>query len=46
MAVLAPSPQNVLTMVTCYTFYYIGNVPKRFVVRARQVAPQMLASME
>jgi sortase A len=42
MAVLAPSTQNVLTMVTCYPFYYIGNAPKRFVVRARQVAPQML----
>ena len=46
MAVLAPSTQNVLTMVTCYPFYYIGNAPKRFVVRARQVAPQMLANME
>ncbi len=42
MAVLAPSTQNVLTMVTCYPFYYIGNAPKRFVVRARQVVPQML----
>lgn len=46
MAVLAPSTQNVLTMVTCYPFYYVGNAPKRFVVRARQVAPQMLANME
>jgi len=46
MAVLAPSTQNVLTMVTCYPFYYIGNAPKRFVVRARQVVPQMLANME
>jgi sortase A len=46
MAVLAPSTQNVLTMVTCYPFYYIGNAPKRFVVKARQVAPQMLANME
>lgn len=34
---LAPSRENVLTMVTCYPFSYIGPAPKRFVVRARQV---------
>jgi len=38
--VLAASDANVLTMVTCYPFSYIGNAPKRFVVRARQVLPQ------
>jgi sortase A len=37
--VLAPSQEKVLTMVTCYPFFYIGNAPKRFVVRARQIAP-------
>ncbi|MGA3024106.1 MAG: class D sortase [Bryobacteraceae bacterium] len=46
VAVLAPSAENVLTMVTCYPFSYIGSAPKRFVVRARQVAPQMLATVE
>jgi sortase A len=46
VGVLAPSSENVLTMVTCYPFFYIGNAPKRFVVRARQVAPQVLASVE
>ena len=40
VGVLAPSSENVLTMVTCYPFFYIGAAPKRFVVRARQVAPQ------
>jgi sortase A len=40
---LAPTSENVLTMVTCYPFYYVGAAPKRFVVRARQVAPQVLA---
>ena len=35
--VLAPSHENVLTMVTCYPFAYIGSAPKRFVVRAKQV---------
>jgi sortase A len=36
--VLASSQEKVLTMVTCYPFFYIGNAPKRFIVRARQVA--------
>ena len=40
VGVLAPSSEKVLTMVTCYPFFYIGAAPKRFVVRARQVAPQ------
>jgi sortase A len=40
VGVLAPSDENVLTMVTCYPFFYIGAAPKRFVVRARQVSPQ------
>ena len=43
VGVLAPSHDNVLTLVTCYPFFYIGNAPKRFVVRARQVSPQTLA---
>jgi len=38
VGVLASSQENVLTMVTCYPFFYIGNAPKRFVVRARQIA--------
>jgi sortase A len=24
-----------LTLITCYPFYYVGNAPKRFIVRAR-----------
>jgi sortase A len=43
VAVLASSAENVLTMVTCYPFYYVGPAPMRFVVRARQVSPQTLA---
>jgi sortase A len=38
VAVLAPSSEKLLTMVTCYPFHYVGNAPKRFIVRARQVA--------
>jgi sortase A len=37
VGVLAPSGENVLTMVTCYPFYYVGPAPKRWIVRARQV---------
>jgi sortase A len=36
--VLAPSQDKVLTMVTCYPFFYIGNAPKRFIVRAKQIS--------
>jgi len=41
--VLAASGENVLTLVTCYPFYYIGPAPKRWIVRARQVSPPTLA---
>ena len=39
--VLGPSDANVLTMVTCYPFFYIGDAPKRFIVRAKQVSPAL-----
>jgi sortase A len=42
VGVLAPSSVNVLTMVTCYPFFYIGAAPKRFIVRAQQVSPQAM----
>lgn len=42
---LAPSSENVLTLVTCYPFSYIGTAPKRFVARARQVSPQTAATL-
>lgn len=40
VAVLASTGENVLTMVTCYPFYYAGPAPKRWVVTARQVSPR------
>jgi LPXTG-site transpeptidase (sortase) family protein len=40
---LAASSENMLTLVTCYPFYYVGAAPKRFVATARQVSPQALA---
>jgi sortase A len=40
VAVLAPLGENVLTLVACYPFYYVGPAPKRWIVQARQVSPQ------
>jgi len=37
--VLAPTHDQVLTLVTCYPFNYVGSAPKRYIVRARQVSP-------
>lgn len=35
--VLADTGEPVLTLVTCYPFYYVGSAPKRFIVRAELV---------
>ena len=32
--VLDPSDQAILTLVTCYPFYYVGDAPQRYIVRA------------
>jgi sortase A len=42
VSVLDASPdEKTLTLVTCYPFYFVGNAPKRFIVRALQVDPQL-----
>jgi sortase A len=33
--VLAATDEPVLTLVTCYPFWYLGHAPERFIVRAR-----------
>jgi sortase A len=38
-AVLGPTREPVLTLITCYPFYYVGKAPQRFVVRARRQNP-------
>ena len=39
VSVLSPSAgEKTLTLITCYPFYFVGHAPKRFVVRAVQVA--------
>jgi sortase A len=35
--VLADTGDDVLTLVTCYPFYYVGSAPKRFIVRAQRI---------
>ena len=37
--VLRASAKPILTLITCYPFYYVGDAPQRFIVRARQVEP-------
>jgi sortase A len=37
ISVLAPTLDPVLTLVTCYPFYYVGPAPNRFVLRARAI---------
>jgi sortase A len=38
VGVLASTRENVLTLVTCYPFYFVGPAPQRWIVRARQVS--------
>ncbi len=35
--VLSPTRRDVLTLVTCFPFYYVGAAPKRFIVRAERL---------
>jgi sortase A len=45
VGVLAPAGENVLTLVTCYPFYFVGPAPRRWIVRARQVSSPAVASL-
>jgi sortase A len=35
--VLDPTDEPTITLVTCYPFYFVGDAPQRFIVKARQV---------
>lgn len=37
LTVMYPSKDPMLTLVTCYPFYFVGTAPKRFVVKARLI---------
>jgi sortase A len=43
VAVLDHSEDAILTLVTCYPFYYVGPAPKRFIVRAHRYPPERRA---
>ena len=38
VAVLNPDRNEILTLVTCYPFYFLGSAPQRFIVRAARVS--------
>ena len=40
VSVLRDTPDRALTLLTCYPFYFVGDAPQRFVVRAIAVNPQ------
>ena len=40
VAVLRDTGSPSLTLVTCYPFWWVGNAPKRFVVRASRIEPR------
>jgi sortase A len=37
VSVLNPGPIQILTLVTCYPFYFVGSAPDRFIVRAERI---------
>lgn len=34
VSVLDPTPEQSITLVTCYPFYFVGSAPQRYIVRA------------
>ena len=38
VSVLDPDGNEILTLVTCYPFYFVGSAPSRFIVRAERVS--------
>ena len=37
VSVLNASDDEILTLVTCYPFFFVGSAPERFVVRAERI---------
>jgi sortase A len=46
VSVLAPTREEVLTLITCYPFWVLGPAPDRFIVRAARVADHVQAPLE
>jgi len=41
-----PTPKPSLTLITCYPFYYVGNAPKRFIVRAEEIIAEQASKQK
>jgi sortase A len=39
VSVIGRTPTAMVTLVTCYPFYFVGSAPQRFIVRAEPIAP-------
>ena len=39
VSVLSPTEETVITLITCYPFYFVGSAPERFIVRATLMQP-------
>jgi sortase A len=37
VSVLDPAASEILTLVTCYPFFFVGSAPQRFIVRAERI---------
>jgi sortase A len=46
VSVIDPSTDAVLTLVTCYPFYFVGSAPDRFIVRASLVRDGELSPVQ
>jgi sortase A len=44
VSVLTPRSPPTLTLVTCYPFYFVGNAPLRYIVRASMTESKDLAN--
>jgi sortase A len=36
---LTPTDEKIITVVTCYPFYFVGHAPKRYIVKATAIEP-------
>ena len=46
VSVLDPTPEESITLVTCYPFYFVGSAPQRYIVRAVRAEPPDVPSLE
>jgi len=45
VSVLDPTPEDSITLVTCYPFYFVGSAPQRYIVRAVRAEPPDVRSL-